>query len=370
MQIAARVRQEAPAATEKAPGWFAGPRAWQLGLAATAVLCTIVVVRQFPQLRQENRETAAVSVAESKAFSDALAPKEDSARTSEQQAAAQQGELALLAPSQTAQAEEEDLATGSSVRESNEVFGGAAGSLGNTTPRERSPQDAGFQFEAASPGGIAPDVQAESAPVQESASAQASRALEAQNLTDRPGRSSTARSDDQAGLEKAGSDLERRRLAVADLRARQSAPASAAPASAAAPSPAPQPGQQTEADAGVQRDQAASLRASQNIAAGAGFRPSTPADEQRKNERAELAQTPRASAGPPQVARAQESGLAGNAVAGGNAVPEAAERGFTILPAALQDPRVDVGVAADGWISIRSVDATTGTITITDVYVP
>jgi hypothetical protein len=55
------------------------------------------------------------------------------------------------------------------------------------------------------------------------------------------------------------------------------------------------------------------------------------------------------------------------AAAAGIAGPE---RGFTVLPAALEDPTVDVGVAADGWISIRSVDANTGTITITDVYVP
>jgi hypothetical protein len=48
----------------------------------------------------------------------------------------------------------------------------------------------------------------------------------------------------------------------------------------------------------------------------------------------------------------------------------APERGFTVLPAALEDPAVDVGVAADGWISIRAVDANSGTITITDVYVP
>jgi hypothetical protein len=46
------------------------------------------------------------------------------------------------------------------------------------------------------------------------------------------------------------------------------------------------------------------------------------------------------------------------------------ERGFTVLPASLEDPAVDVGVAADGWISIRAVDANSGTITITDVYVP
>ena len=45
-------------------------------------------------------------------------------------------------------------------------------------------------------------------------------------------------------------------------------------------------------------------------------------------------------------------------------------RGFSVLPAALDDSQADVGVAADGWISIRSLDADTGTITITDVYVP
>jgi hypothetical protein len=44
--------------------------------------------------------------------------------------------------------------------------------------------------------------------------------------------------------------------------------------------------------------------------------------------------------------------------------------GFTVLPAALEDPTADVGVAADGRISVRSVDAGTNTITITDVYVP
>jgi hypothetical protein len=363
--IAARVRQEAPA-EEKAPGWFAGPRVWQVGLATAALLCAIVVVRQFPQFQDGNE--AAVSVAESKAFSDAAAPNEQFA-SARQEAAPE----ALLSPPPAGLVEDERAPGSGLARPSNETSGESAGSLGNAATAERSRRDGDFSFQIASQRGISPDVQAGDAPATEAASGQASSVVSnaevAQSLADRSARSVAVASDDRTELEKADSGLGQQRLAVAELRARtaQATPAPAAQAPAAPPPPAPPSGQraEAEADAGTQRDQAVSLRAGQGVAAGAANRLPATTPERRNIERAEIAQAARSTARPSQAVRAQEPGLAA-----GDEDDWTQRRGFTALPAALEDPRVDVGVAADGWISIRSVDASTGTITITDVYVP
>jgi hypothetical protein len=84
------------------------------------------------------------------------------------------------------------------------------------------------------------------------------------------------------------------------------------------------------------------------------------------NLRAELEQAPKTESRS-QMRRVQPAALLKKTVAdeGWPTGP-----GFSVLPAALEDPAADVGVAADGRISVRSVDAGTNTITITDVYVP
>ena len=43
---------------------------------------------------------------------------------------------------------------------------------------------------------------------------------------------------------------------------------------------------------------------------------------------------------------------------------------FSVLPAAWNDSNTEVGVAADGGMMIRALDSATGTITITNVYLP
>ena len=43
---------------------------------------------------------------------------------------------------------------------------------------------------------------------------------------------------------------------------------------------------------------------------------------------------------------------------------------FSVLPAAWSDSNTEVGVAADGGVTIRALDSVTGTITITNVYLP
>jgi hypothetical protein len=82
--------------------------------------------------------------------------------------------------------------------------------------------------------------------------------------------------------------------------------------------------------------------------------------------RAELARAPKAET-PSGLREVRKTTLANRSDADDAGPPEL---GFSVLPAALEDPAVDVGVAADGRISFRSVDASTSTITITDVYVP
>ena len=42
--------------------------------------------------------------------------------------------------------------------------------------------------------------------------------------------------------------------------------------------------------------------------------------------------------------------------------------GLSIVPASFGEADVEVGVSADGWLRFRTVDSTTGNITITHVY--
>ena len=70
------------------------------------------------------------------------------------------------------------------------------------------------------------------------------------------------------------------------------------------------------------------------------------------------------------VAELEKGGFA-FASGGGASNAEAFEDGqFSVLPAAWNDANTEVGVAADGGMMIRALDSATGTITITNVYLP
>jgi hypothetical protein len=165
--------------------------------------------------------------------------------------------------------------------------------------------------------------------------------------------------DDRASAEKVGASRARRSLAETETVRAAAQPA------AAPPPPAPAallPSTAAEADTAAAQDRLTTARASTRAP---GARQAQTANG-RGAGLAELAQASKAEA-PAELRRLETAALAKKVDADSSWSPE---RGFTVLPAALEDPAVDVGVAADGWISIRSVDASTSTITITDVYVP
>jgi hypothetical protein len=309
--IAVRVRVETPAVEEQAAGWFAHPRIWQLGLAAATLLCTIVVVRQLPTVRESAKQAVSPSVAETRALEENAVPEADAARAGQELSDVARLELpeAPVPGSQFAQADEvfsQDRTAG----ESKENAAAVEPSKSVAADLRNRREDA-FQLESRVERAAPTDVEAERPPAAEPVDALA-----------------------------------------ANLALTTPAPAPAAPP--------------TEADSGALRDRAVGAVAGQSLAGGAAFRQPAEAAERRKTERAELAQAPKA-APPPQRLLARQAMLDKKTDADGVWAPE---RGFTVLPAALEDPAVDVGVAADGWISIRAVDANSGTITITDVYVP
>jgi hypothetical protein len=310
--IAVRVSVEAPATREKEPHWLAHPRVWQAGLAAAALLCTIVVVRQLPTV-SENAKQAPAVIAETPATEqDPFEEKELALANQPRQNAAVAPETTPLASSQFAQPVDEASSRDALTRESNETAAGARQRLAAPAVEQPGRQDQAFRFEAR--GKTAPgDIEAQSAPP-----AAEPVAVQAANL-------------------------------------------------AVAPPPPLSPAPRAEAGAEGLQDRAAVGGIRQGIVGGAAYRQSASvATEQRKVERVELAQAPQA-APPSRRALTRVAALDKKTDADAAVAPE---RGFTVLPAALQDPAVDVGVAADGWISIRAVDANSGTITITDVYVP
>ncbi len=73
------------------------------------------------------------------------------------------------------------------------------------------------------------------------------------------------------------------------------------------------------------------------------------------------------------VAELEKSGFAADGPASGDRTSNAetfADTQFSVLPAAWNDSNTEVGVAADGGMMIRALDSATGTITITNVYLP
>jgi hypothetical protein len=314
--IAVRVRVETPAVEDKSAGWLAHPRIWQLGLATATLLCTIVVVRQLPTLGESAKQAVSPAVpgapasAGTRAFEENATAEADASRAGQELSDAARLELpkAPVPGSQFAQADEV-FSTDRTAGESKE---NAASEPSKSVASDlRNRRDDAFQLESRVERTVPTDVEAERPPAAE----------------------------------------------PVDVLAANRAAATPAPAAAAPPA---------AADSGALRDRAVGAVAGQSLAGGAAFRQPAEAGERRKAERAELAQAPQ-PAPPPQRLLARQAMLDKKTDADGVWAPE---RGFTVLPAALEDPAVDVGVAADGWISIRAVDANSGTITITDVYVP
>ena len=318
--IAVRVSLDAPGEEAKQPGWFAHPRIWQAGLATATLLCTIVVVRQLPTVEDSAIQAVPPAVAESQIVEHDQAQETDLALANQPQpGAAAPPQAKPFAASQFAQSADEDssqdeLAPQSQERDSNESVAGEVRPAERAASDLRNRRDEAFRSESVSERTAPADVEAERPPAAEPLAAQAAN------------------------------------IAVAP------------------PPPAAPEAPQAEAEAGALRDRTAVSATRQRIVGGAAFGQTAAAGaaEQRKSERAELAQAPQA-APPSQPSLARRAALEKISGADGVFAPE---RGFTVLPAALEDPAVDVGVAADGWISIRAVDANSGTITITDVYVP
>jgi hypothetical protein len=316
--IAVRVQVETPAVEDRAAGWLAHPRIWQLGLATATLLCTIVVVRQLPTPGESAKQSVSPAVAQKQAFEENAVPEADAARAGQERAdVARLEQPRTAAPgSQFAQAADEAFSRDNRVVESKENAAAVEPSKSVASDLRNRREDA-FPLESLAERTVPTDVEAERPPAAE----------------------------------------------PVDLLAANRA--AMAPETATAPAPAA-PAPQTEADSGAVRERAVGAVAGQSLAGGAAFRQPAEAGERRKTERAELAQAPK-PAPPAQRLLARQAMLDKKTDADRVWAPE---RGFTVLPAALEDPAVDVGVAADGWISIRAVDANSGTITITDVYVP
>ena len=108
--------------------------------------------------------------------------------------------------------------------------------------------------------------------------------------------------------------------------------------------------------------------------------PADPADQLKRAAGARKPVTLALNKGPAESRRGQEAGggeraaelKRGDFASGGGASNAEAFEGdqFSVLPAAWNDSNTEVGVAADGGMMIRALDSATGTITITNVYLP
>ena len=345
--ISARVRLEAPAAEEKAAGWFANPRIWQVGLATATLLCTIVVVRQLPMLSEGTKDAVPPAVAETRSFDKAAAPQTDLADLARanqpRQDAPAPGAAKELAVTQFAQGLDQRSSRDSLRRETNETAAGRETAAASAEPSESvTPASPSQEFRP--------------------------RALASGTLQDRimPNRQDEGSRAQAASERSSPTDVEAKGPPAAEPLAVRAANTVATSPAAPAPPPAAF-ALQAEADAARPQEQVAAVAPDQGALGGAAFGRPAEARERSKTEHVEVAQASKA------VSPRRQGLLASQALLQKKSDADSgwpAERGFTVLPAALEDPAVDVGVAADGWISIRAVDANTGTITITDVYVP
>jgi hypothetical protein len=339
--ISARVRLEAPAAEQKAGGWLAHPRIWQVGLATTALLCTIVAVRQLPMLSEGAKEALPPVVAETRSYEKAVTAEADEARADDlRQAVPAPGAAKELAAPQFAQQLDQRSSRDSLSQKTNEIAAGTTAAV--VEPSESA------------------------APASQNQQPQP-RALASGTLRDRivPNRQEQGYRAQAAEERSAPTDVEAEGPPIAEPLAVRAANSVATPAQAAPAPPPATPAPQAEQDAAAMQEQAAAVTPGRSPLGGAAFLRQDQTTERTKTERGEVAQASKAAT--PQQRLLAQAALEKKRGADGD---WPAERGFTVLPAALEDPAVDVGVAADGWISIRAVDANTGTITITDVYVP
>jgi hypothetical protein len=357
-EIGARVRLEVPPVDAQPQGWAAHPRIWQFGLATATVLCAFLIVRQLPVIE----ERASQSVSQTEALGLEEVSEADGRLSIDLKTAVAAGErsnqpVAALQFGQPTREAQQTVGSDEQVREAKEAAAPAtAAEEGALADRVR--QDENFRAASGLTRAALPELEAQAAPPLASEPGQVGGFA---SPSDQPTVLSFAAplQDDRASAEKVGASRARRSLAETEtVRA-------AAQRAAAPPPPAPAallPSPTAEADTAASQDRLTTARASTRAP---GARQAQTANG-RGAGLAELAQASKAEA-PAELRRLETAALAKKVDADSSWSPE---RGFTVLPAALEDPAVDVGVAADGWISIRSVDASTSTITITDVYVP
>lgn len=332
-EIGARVRVEAPAAEPEPRGWAAHPRVWQFGLATATLLCAFLIVRQLPVIQNVSGPMA--PQAESQVVDQAKAV---SARASEPQpavAAREESNQPVAALQFAQEASSRDELVGEAKETAADSFAPLGGVASEAQTEENLQARSGVTRMAV------PDLEAQAAP----ASPGLGGGIATQSPVDRVGGLAFAPAESEVIAERVGAD--RRQRITEGFRA--------------APAPARAPAALAEADAVVLQDQASAAEARRRIAGG-----QTPAANERAEMRSELAQAPKAET-PSGLREVRKTTLANRSDADDAWQPEL---GFSVLPAALEDPAVDVGVAADGRISFRSVDTSTSTITITDVYVP
>ena len=350
-EIGARVRLEVPPPDAKPQGWAAHPRVWQFGLATATVLCAFLIVRQLPTIQNGARQAPQAEAL----MVDPAAGMASSTPTDEPQKAVVSDEskspVAALQFAKEASSRDELFREAKDTAADSGQLDQAPGEvapLGELASAAQPRQDDSFAAGSGSARAVAPDLEAPAAP--EPVVGQA-REKAASSPSD--GLLSFATPLEQTNAADANADL-RQRAAQASRAAAPPPPASSAPA---------------EADVAVLRDRQAAQPAAegrQNIVGARRSAAGNAVGNESANLRAELEQTPKTEIRS-QMRRVQPAALLKKTVAdeGWPTGP-----GFSVLPAALEDPAADVGVASDGRISVRSVDAGTNTITITDVYVP
>jgi hypothetical protein len=295
------------------------------------VLCAFLIVRQLPVI--QNASGPVAPRAETQAVDQTKAV---SARVSESQPAVSAREESN-GPGAALHFEQESSSRDEVVREAKETAADSAAPVDGVASEALAEQS----FQMRSNRLAVPDLEAQPAPTVPGLGG----GIATPSPGARPGALGFAPAESEVIAERVGAD--RRQRTTEGFRA--------------APPPARPPAAQPEADAVVLQDQASATEARRGIAAG-----QTAAANERGEMRAELARAPKAET-PSGLREVRKTTLANRSDADDAGPPEL---GFSVLPAALEDPAVDVGVAADGRISFRSVDASTSTITITDVYVP
>jgi hypothetical protein len=351
-----------------APRFIPSPVMWRLGLVTATLLCAFVVVRQLP--------FAGFSPAGEVAGEVAIA-------TQPIERAEMPAEPPALAEDAESQVDERDAAVPASPPTAVDELRDARNASGRM---ETAPQP-GTPFQEAPQAAPAEGVGAVSFAYRASRDTQvttgSSGAVTEITAAATPPPPEPARLAKKAEQESLTAGLRRRAIAVeaneeAKADEKQPAPVGSslsAPVLADAISPQPAPGERQRERAGETDKDSQAAQARNDVAVranrvAAAVRGTAAAEEQgiasESAEEAgkELAQA--AASGP------SPSMKVGQELRGQQKTevfkPDSPLKGFSVLPAALEDSSTEIGVAADGWISFRSLDERTGTITITDVY--